>query len=509
MSIMSFEGLLVILLLVLFSFGSTAWAQASKVLLNDPAFLAARTCADILVEHGRDAYGLKQGGLFAAQLNAETHTIPTGTADDPGIWNGHREVAGYQPYCQNLLSDCALLDLLQALTRVTGDAKYDAARREYLASVLNQTRDPRSGYIPWGEHVGYNMVRDEVHVGDFKYWHEVKSFDIPWDQLWDVNPDATRHEIEVAFHNHLCNLDTFAFNRHASMDGKPNTGGDPCSLSSSAGAYIDAWCWLYKKTGEIKFLDWARKMNDHFWSRRSETTGLMPTDEVTRKDLMVYGEAVGYAPYLFIAAHRLGDEGGEFLKQASAYMLAYDRYAYTPARSDGKGPGFYDAVNIRTGEPVAVDGKQYLEPWQWIDNHIHVGAVLSAEAIAYGLTGDARFQAVFDHALAAMRISEAITQERRMLSCDAAGVIMSLVTVAKRSGDAKYLEAAKPLVTYVLDKNRLNGLFTSGLEGGERYYCSRTGSGTLATAVLAYALAVHGDWESVPPIRDMEGGLRF
>lgn len=478
-------------------------------LKNDPAFLAAKEFADLFIVCGRDDYGEKKTPLLVTQLNVLTRRIPAGTPEDPGVWNNHLEVAGYQPYCQNLLSDLSLLDLLRTLTQVTGDPQYDQARRDYLAYALEHTRDPRSGYIPWGEHVGYDLVRDAIHVGDIKYWHEVKCFRIPWDQFWEISPEAARHEIETAFYNHLCDTETFAFNRHATMDGKPNIGTGPCSLLSSGGTYVDAWCWLYKRTGDPKFLEWARRMNAHFWNRRSKATGLAPTDDETRKNLMVYGEAAGYAPYLFLAAEILGDEGREFGDQAMQYMMAYDRYAYTPERTDTKHPGYYDALNIDTGEPVTMGGVKYLEAWKWMDNHVHLGAIVSAAAIGYAVTGDARLRAMFDKTLAALNIPGNVAKGAPMLSCDAAGAIMSLVNVAKRSKDANYLEAAKPLVECILAKNRKNGIFTTGKEGSEDYYCARTGSGTLGAAVLAYALAAHGQWDLVSPIRDIEGGLRF
>ncbi len=484
--------------------------DSMDALMKDAAFTAVRGFADLLIEHGRDDYGEKKSPLFAAQLNVVTRRIPAGSAEDPGVWNNHFEVAGYQPYCQNLLSDLGLLDLLRTLTRVTGDPKYDQARRDYLDYVLNHTRDPRSGYIPWGEHVGYDIVHGAIHVGDVKYWHEVKAYNVPWDQLWEINPDATRHEIETAFHNHICDEATFAFNRHAAMDGRPNAGAmGPCSLLSSAGLYMDAWCWLYKKTGDPKFLEWAGKMDALVAARRSKDTGLIPTDEDTRKEAMVYGEAAGYAPYLFIAAGILGEEGSAFRDEAIDYILAYDKYAYTPKRDDTGKPGYHDAVNTRTGEPLSLNGVRYMEPWKWTDNHQQAGMIAAAMAIGYEATGDIRLQALFDRSLAVMDIPGAVASGGPLLSCDAAGAITSLVHVAGRSRDTKYLDAAGPLVDFGLDKNRKNGFFTTGKAGCENYYCSRTGSGTLAMAVLAYALAANGQWDFIPPVRDIEGGLRF
>ncbi|MCC6155426.1 MAG: hypothetical protein IT367_16785 [Candidatus Hydrogenedentes bacterium] len=478
-------------------------------LRDDRAFQAVLQFAQTMMAHGRDSYGEKKSPLFVAQLNVETQRIPEGTDADPGLWRGHLEVAGYQAFCQNLLQDQGLLDVLRTLTTVTGDAKYDAALRDYLAYVLNDTRDPRSGYIPWGEHVGFDVVQDRVHVGEVKYWHEVKAYNIAWDQLWDVNPEATRHEIETAFYNHICDPETFAFNRHATMDGKPNSGTGVTSLLSSAGVYIDAWCWLYKKTGDAKFLEWAKKMNALAASRCEAETGLLATDDYTRPEEMVYSEAAAYAPYLFVAADILGDEGKVFREEAIAYLNAYEKYAYVAKREDTGGPGYCDALNIKTGKPIDKGGGRYLEAWTWKDNHEHVGVILSAYAIGYSFTGDERFRAMCDHAIEALEIQKTVAEKKYLLSCDLGGAIMSMVLIAKRSGDGRYLEQAKPLVEFALKNNFVDGCFTSGMENLNQYYCNRAGSGYLAAAVLNWALAAHGHMDMVSPVRDFQGGLRF
>ena len=154
-----------VLVLPVAAFAEKMPEESLVALRDDPVFQAVRQFADNMLEHGRDLYGEKHSPLFASQLNAVTHRIPEGTDDDPGVWNEHFEVAGHQPYCQNLIADLGLLDLLKSMTRVTADQKYDAARRDYLVYLLQSCRDPRSGYIPWGEHVGYDIVKDAVHVG--------------------------------------------------------------------------------------------------------------------------------------------------------------------------------------------------------------------------------------------------------------------------------------------------------------------------------------------------------
>ena len=202
--------------------------------------------------HGRDTYGPRHSPLIVGQLNPRTLRIPSGNPDDAGLFADNPELAGCGPHCVNLLFDFGLFDTLTRLTRITGETRYADAWQEHAAYFLQHCRHPTSGYFPWGEHVGYDIVRDAIHQGDYKGWHEVKVARIPWEELHRIDSDATRHEVETALFNHVCDPTRMTFNRHASMDGQSNLGGGPCSLATSAGTFIEAWTWLHSKTGDGK-----------------------------------------------------------------------------------------------------------------------------------------------------------------------------------------------------------------------------------------------------------------
>jgi hypothetical protein len=479
--------------------------------LKQPAFLAVREFADLMLAFGRDDYGPKQSPLFAGQLNAETRRIPAGTPADPGLLADNREVAGCGPACQNLLFDLGLLDTLKTLSAAAGDPQYEAARRGYLDYYFKNCRDPRSGYFPWGEHVGYDLVKDAIRLGEYKGGHEVKGLTIPWDDFWEIDPAATRHEIETAFFNHVCDLKTFAFNRHARMDGTPNLGSGACSLAGSGGLYLQAWGWLYRKTGERKFLDWARSINRLYWDARSPTTNLFPSSE-DRPDEMWYGDVLDYACLLLGAAEILGTAGAEFRRQALVYMKSYHQYACDPA-----GPGIFDTINIVTGKPVIGPSKhypdlkrqKYLLAWGRTDNAASLVTVAVTTGSAYAATGDAELRSAFDRTCALLDIPAHIQKQTPMVAGDVAGVIAALVHVGRRSGEGRYLEQAGPLADYILNTNCRRGLFTSGLPGDQRYYSARLGSGDLAAALLGYALAVGGRPELIPPVRNPYGAMAW
>jgi hypothetical protein len=495
-----------------------------------PAFLAVRRFADLMLRCGRDEYWPVQSPLFVCQLNAYTLSVPAGTPDDPGMFLGNSEYAGVQPTCQNLLYDQALLDVLGLLTRLTGDRGYDDARRAHLEHLLTHCLHPVSGFIPWGEHVGYDLSRDEIVMGDVKGGHEVRITQVAWDQLWEVNPEVTRHEISVALRNHICDEATFAYNRHAAMDGTPNSGAtDLCSLSCSGGLYMRAWAWLYARTGEARYLDWAQRMAEAHWRRRG-ATGLFPTDE-HRFSESWYVDAPEFAVHLLHAADDLGDEGVTFREQALAYLLAYRRYAFDP---DG---GVFDTIQTETGEPVEglsahcpADAKpswvraymrpRHLQAWKYPFNSGSLAMLTSVLGQAHRLTGEPAVREMLDTTIGLLDIPGHVAAETRMGSGDAAGVIFAHVYAAERSGDSAYLAAARPLVEYMLRRNRVNGILTSGYadtdvtwgrswdaseanaaDDGRTYYFARFGSPDLALALLAYVLCECGLTELVPQVR--------
>jgi rhamnogalacturonyl hydrolase YesR len=460
--------------------------------------------------HGRDRYGPKNTPLFVGQLNVKTRRMPTGDRNDPGLLKGNAATAGTAHFCQNLMFDLGLLDTLEALTRLTGDQRYESARRDYLEYFLGHCRHPRSGYLPWGEHVGFDVIHAcPYYTRDNGNYHEVKAIYVPWDGLWEVNPQAIRHEIEVAFRRHICDEATFAFNRHASMEGDPNTGTSPTSLADSGGLYLAAWAWLYRKTGDRKFLEWAQKMNRFFRSKRSPTTGLLPTSEDRPNESWYYTE-LPYACLLLQAASCLGPVGEEFRGDAIEYFESYSRYAYDP-----EGPGFFDTLDIRTGKPVigaSRDLPGYRRPkyqclWTRIPNSVPLAALASLAGIAYEATGNPAIRRLCDRALDVLAIEKHIGRATPMKPGDIAGVLFAITCVLRRSKDSRYLRLGQNLADYAMERNRNHGFFTSSEPGQESYYFAREGGNDLPAALLAFVLTKRGLEKHAPSPRHLFGTL--
>jgi|GEM_PF-4423813 len=478
-----------------------------------------REFANVMLNEGRIVSCSKPGHLFAGQLNVNTHRVPKCTSIDPGVHGNNRELAGTGPHCQNLLFEIELLDMLGALSEVTGDSSYSSAADEHLGYVLSNCRHPKSGYILWGEHVGYNLVKAEMQIGGYKGWHEVKGLSIPWEKFWEINPESTRYEIEVAFQNHICDWETMAFNRHADMEGNPNTSIGPCSLACSGGMYISGWLFLYNKTGVQKFYDLTCKMNAFYKERTNPFTGLFPTSE-DRPDELWYADVLGYAFLISKASGYLPDSDSlrdELTSEACEYTLNYCKAAY-----DAKADCFRDTLNVATGKPViGVSGycpegadesttAAYTRPsclyaWKNPENSMTLVSTFTSLAGIYCNT-KCDVLSTMDKVLELLDIPGLVSSDRSVISGDLAGVILGLVNVWKLSGMREnYLDLAASLVEYAIRKNYVNGLFTSGLLGSEDYYSIRTGSPALASAVLAYAIAAGNIDTTQPVIRNPWG----
>jgi hypothetical protein len=143
--------------------GHGTGGQAVQEALGDPVVCAVREFADLMLSDAQDRYGPKSTPLFVGQLNVKTRRIPAGDGDDPGLLKGNAATAGTAHFCQNLMFDLGLLDTLETLTRLTGDQRYETARRDYQSYFLAHCRHPRSGYLPWEEHVGFDVTHDCAH----------------------------------------------------------------------------------------------------------------------------------------------------------------------------------------------------------------------------------------------------------------------------------------------------------------------------------------------------------
>ena len=97
------------------------------------------------------------------------------------------------------------------------------------------------GFFWWGWHRHYDVYQDKMlgHLGNPHEIHAIHC--IAWDQLWQVNPQAVRREIEAIWQWHVIDKTTGEVNRHG--DGQRG-----CDFAMSAGACAYAFAFLYTRT---------------------------------------------------------------------------------------------------------------------------------------------------------------------------------------------------------------------------------------------------------------------
>ena len=467
-----------------------------------------RRFADNLIEHARDSYGPEHTPLFVCQLDIEKKSLPP--SDTRLYASSGRGGAG--PLMNNLQFDSGRLRLFYALTEVTGDDKYAAAADEYLRYYLSTLPEKETGFFPWGDHRGYDVVRDEpIHAV-----HEFKCTCPPWDQMYRINPQAVTRQIEALRRHVIDDSRSYGFNRHCPPGRLPH------SMNSSGGAYIAAWAFLYKKTGEEKYLEWANSMADYLWSLRNPNTDLLaahPYDpaypEAARSERAVarasrteyMGQITWFASNLLRASDLVGPEHGAKLRsQALAYYRAFTQ------RMDVQPDGaFYATFELATGKPLFEpigEGWQIIpqisSPVGWSNGVVGVRAPFSL-AFGYKMTREQDLHESFDQLIPLIRLErfERLDAAPEPVAAGLlAQVIVGFLNVYQGSGEEGYLDQASLLCRYAMVHFYRDGWFVCGQPTVPRYrdprvdvwrtYSNRGGSDDLALAVLRVYLARAG-----------------
>lgn len=232
----------------------------------------ARSFLDTMIREGTDRYGRVHSPMFVSLLDMESHRNPEDVPGNiPGQRLGDRAIRG-----GNLFHDIMLLQAADTLTELTGETRYRQAATAYLKFFLDHCRQP-TGLFAWGEHAHWDFYREAPG-------HTIHEFlgGIPaafWERLWQLSPEAVQGEADGLL-NHVVDLERFAFNRHADIR-KPLPLPRPpargyLDFPRHGGFYLHLWTYLYRKTGEGKYLNWSQKMIDKHWQEKHAVSGLPP-----------------------------------------------------------------------------------------------------------------------------------------------------------------------------------------------------------------------------------------
>jgi len=484
--------------------------------IDPQALLASLTAfAGNVIEKARDRYGEKHTPLFVCQLDLDTNVLPP--SESKLYHTSGRGGAG--PTMSNLQFDTALIQFLDAMTHVTGDRVYAAAVDEYLAYCLEHLPEPKTGLLPWGDHRGYDVVTDDVISGP----HEFKCTFPPWERLFAVDARAVTRAIESLRLHIYDQSRSVAFSRHY-----PSGKGIPHSMNSSGFAWVAAWTFLARATGESKYVEWAREMVDYFASLRDPQTHLLaahpydPAYPATLKNKQSVlrasrTEYMGQITFLTASLLRAADlasgqDREHFRSEALTYYHAFtDRMDVQP---DGS---FYATFDLKSGSPLyplIADGWSYIP--QMNSTHRWGNRVLGVRApaaMAFGhlKTGDPALLTTFERLLPLWRIEEFQGPDapRKPLPAGLiAQAIQAFLNIHQATGRADYLAHAATFATYAAKHYVTDdGWIVCGPSNLKRYndpaldtwrmYSNRGGCDDLALALLRYWLVATGKPDTI------------
>ena len=327
-----------------------AAAGEARIVEKDGSYIGpAVSLADRVVRDFRDHYGPQHTPLFVDALDLETgrpFEYDRAFRDQAG---GVLCNVGYQ---QNWLRT------LVSLTSATGDPKYQEEAERALRFYMNSTAHPDSGLFPWGGHMYYNLSTRQI-VG---YQHELKAVYPLYELMWQIDPDATHRYIEGFFAAHVEDLETMNFNRHAQFTGELIRG--RLTFLSTGSDLILAATFLYGKTGESRYRDWAWRIAKRYDDVRDPHTGLGAYQFVmslhgsgtyteifgpdyNETNVEQYGYRFTYFDFILLYASTLmkDTEAAQDLRRWAVQDLkAYRTYGYDPETD-----GFYGMLCTRTG----------------------------------------------------------------------------------------------------------------------------------------------------------------
>jgi len=461
--------------------------------VGDQYLDAVRQFADTMIEHGRDHYGVKDTPLFLSILDVETLSYPEGELVDGQT----SRQAQRSPEGSNLLWDNALLRTLDELTVCTGDPKYRNAVDDYLTYYLAHCPHPTSGFFPWGFHCWYGVFTDDVIVDGYKGaadYHEFKNLLVDWERMWNINPEAVIKEGDAIYQWHIHGKTTFLFNRHAEYAGG-KVGGTVFPLSNSAANYVRTWCFLYSRTGEPKYLEWANGLVNSYWIRREPDTNLIPTcyhvpgnpeRELCEKTVF----ANTFCLNLIDGARFLSEEDRAFIMQvAEAQLKGYIRYFIPLALDVGTtDPKFPYIMNIdgtwRAPRQYARKYGASLHKWRSDPGRgISLPGFIHSFITAYDVTKDSEYLAAAETMASCYVGENLVFAAPSRISADSLGrAIWVLNALCERTGHARYKASAEKVADFALEYLYTNGIFRA--YAGHPYYEAYFGVPLLAEALV-------------------------
>lgn len=435
-----------------------------------------RRFADTLREKGVDRYGPRHTPLWAGVIDARTLTVPASGVPAPaGVRESDRAVGG----C-NLYHDAVTLRVFRVLSALSGDGRYRDAAGEYMRFALQALPGGETGLLAWGEHLYYDFFRDAVAAE--RRSHELLEWTPPWPELWETNPGAVAKAIAGLRYHYYADDPRALYNRHAGW-GTPlhqKPGGQPWIKHS--GLYAYSFLFLHRKTGETRWLDWARGAADLYWNRRDPQTGLtLSCIDDPRPGSRNASSGMVYLAYWLLKGYHEDPRRKEMRDRAVAYLKAYDRHFY-----DARREGYRQLVSPQ-GQPVNDD---LTPPWHFAYGE---SSILPLGRVAAYFARTEKEPAALEMAGRIHRIARK-TAVPEKVSIEGLGFALNLaLDLYDLTGKKAYLEDARHYADLAIGRFWVEapggGLFVR--EPGDRYYEAKTGAGDAVAGLLRLHLRLN------------------
>jgi len=335
------------LLLVLTGFASTIQAQ-------DYSEIFFRHFAN-LVKQGTDTYGKHNTPVWMSSLDPVTLTYPqdpTRPNEIPSRVYLNRSVDA--PFGASLYWDFPNIAAALTLDDIKGKRSFREPAVDYIRFFLDQCTATNGTFL-YGNHYYYQAFEDqcvrfqsrELPVAvDFNIeqgeLHEIRPFAPPWSLLWEIDSVATLKNLKTIVANHMADLETGEFNRHAD-------GARGYAFIEQGGILVYSLAFLFQKTGNNAYLQQAQSIIDYSYRHRDPDTDLMancPTQD--RWDRHTSTTEVGHwAGYILKASEMVtppySDNWRSIIDQVIAKWLTYG--------FDETTGQFYGGLDLDTADP--------------------------------------------------------------------------------------------------------------------------------------------------------------
>lgn len=233
----------------------------------------ARSFMGTMLKKGKDIYGDTRSPMFVSILLIDGQKHPG--VELPAIEGQRQHDRAH--FGGNLQHDLPLLTAMQHMSAITGDRKYEDAADAYLRHFLNHCADTPTGLWPWGEHAHCDFRTNTPGHATHEYLG-APSLDL-WERAWAIRPAAVTAHADGLI-NHVVNLDTFEYNRHANIleplpEPRPEGMGF-LDFPRHGGFFLQTWAFAWSKTGDEKYLDRIERLLDHQEETRLDS-GLLPS----------------------------------------------------------------------------------------------------------------------------------------------------------------------------------------------------------------------------------------